>query len=393
VDSVFYEGAFNDAAKDVEDAVREVRTEAANVIKEVKSELSDVFSVFKSDESEQSAKRQNADSKREQAQQNQTQRTRTQYSQTQHSQHAQHRRTQTRKSYGNSAVKGGPSRVLSVVLLVIAIIQMAFGARAIFNAVGSFIGDGGGLTELFLGAFYVLGGIICLGASFWLVQRIRRFKTLHTLISTQGIVDITELAKVSGASKRSVIRDVETMINKGYFGHNAYLDKGVNCIILSEAAAQAARNYADTSASGADKTGSQNSKNEFMAIIVELRELNLAIADVNISKKVDRIEELTAKIFRIVEGDSSKRPRIDRFLSYYLPTTQKLLRSYATFEKQGVKGENISAAKENIGNTLDALIKGYELQLDQLFESDAMDIAAEISVLENLMKQDGLSEK
>jgi hypothetical protein len=386
VDSVFYEGAFNDAARDVEDAVREVRTEAANVIKEVKSELSDVFSVFKSDEPGQSAKRQNADSKQEQAQQNQTQRTRTQYAQTQHTQHAQHRQTQTRKSYGNSAVKGGSSRVLSVVLLVIAIIQMAFGARAIFNAVGSFFGDGGGLTELFLGAFYVLGGIICLGASFWLVQRIRRFKTLHTLISTQGIVDIAELAKVSGASKRSVIRDVETMINKGYFGNNAYIDKGLNCIILSETAAQAARNYADT-------PGPQNPENQFMAIIVELRELNLAIADVNISKKVDRIEELTAKIFRIVEGDSSKRPRIDRFLSYYLPTTQKLLRSYATFEKQGVKGENILAAKENIGNTLDALIKGYELQLDQLFESDAMDIAAEISVLENLMKQDGLSEK
>ena len=110
-----------------------------------------------------------------------------------------------------------------------------------------------------------------------------------------------------------------------------------------------------------------------------------------ISQKVDKIEELTAKIFKIVDESPDKRPRIDRFLSYYLPTTTKLLRAYSTFEKQGIKGENISKAKEKIARTLDTLISGFELQLDQLFEADVMDIAAEINVLENLMKQDGLS--
>jgi hypothetical protein len=78
-------------------------------------------------------------------------------------------------------------------------------------------------------------------------------------------------------------------------------------------------------------------------------------------------------------------------MNYYLPTTLKLLRSYATLEKQGVGGENITSATESIGNVLDTLTKGYEQQLDQLFKSDVIDIASDIDVLENMMKQDGLS--
>jgi len=78
-------------------------------------------------------------------------------------------------------------------------------------------------------------------------------------------------------------------------------------------------------------------------------------------------------------------------MNYYLPTTLKLLRSYATLEKQGINGENITSAKENIGRILDTLATGYAQQLDQLFESDVIDIAADINVLENLMQQDGLT--
>ncbi|MFR3922478.1 MAG: 5-bromo-4-chloroindolyl phosphate hydrolysis family protein [Dysosmobacter welbionis] len=54
---------------------------------------------------------------------------------------------------------------------------------------------------------------------------------------------------------------------------------------------------------------------------------------------MDRLETITAKIFRAVEEDPKKRDRIDTFLNYYLPTTQKLLDSYAEFEAAGVEGE------------------------------------------------------
>ena len=78
-------------------------------------------------------------------------------------------------------------------------------------------------------------------------------------------------------------------------------------------------------------------------------------------------------------------------MNYYLPTTLKILRSYARLEAQGVEGENITAAKARIEGMMDQVVEGFEKQLDKLFSSDAMDIAADVQVLENMLKKDGLS--
>ena len=69
----------------------------------------------------------------------------------------------------------------------------------------------------------------------------------------------------------------------------------------------------------------------------------------------------------------------------------KILRSYARLDAQGVEGENISAAKERIEGMMDQVVEGFEKQLDKLFSSDAMDIAADVQVLENMLKKDGLA--
>lgn len=57
---------------------------------------------------------------------------------------------------------------------------------------------------------------------------------------------------------------------------------------------------------------------------------------------------------------------------------------------QGVIGENISAAKLRIENMMDKVVEGFEKQLDQLFQSDAMDITADVDMLERMLDRDGL---
>jgi len=131
--------------------------------------------------------------------------------------------------------------------------------------------------------------------------------------------------------------------------------------------------------------------NQPAAYLAELRKVNSSIKDETISAKVSRLEELTGKMFKIIDENPQKKPQLRRFINYYLPTTLKLVNSYVVLEKQGIKGENITGAKQNIVNILDTLSTGFEQQLDQLFKSDAIDIAADIAVLENLMQQDGLT--
>ena len=79
-------------------------------------------------------------------------------------------------------------------------------------------------------------------------------------------------------------------------------------------------------------------------------------------------------------------------MNYYLPTTLKLLDSYALLEAQGIEGDNITASKKEIERTMDTLIAGFEKQLDRLFSSQAMDITADVEVLEGMMAQDGLGD-
>jgi hypothetical protein len=79
-------------------------------------------------------------------------------------------------------------------------------------------------------------------------------------------------------------------------------------------------------------------------------------------------------------------------MNYYLPTTLKLLSAYAELEKQTVAGDNIRSSREAIEKMLSQLVFGFEQQLDQMFEADALDISSDITVLERMMAKDGLSE-
>ena len=66
-------------------------------------------------------------------------------------------------------------------------------------------------------------------------------------------------------------------------------------------------------------------------------------------------------------------------------------RAYAQLESQGVEGENIAAAMSRIEGMMGKVVEGFEKQLDQLFQGDAMDITTDVAVLEQMLQKDGLS--
>ena len=126
--------------------------------------------------------------------------------------------------------------------------------------------------------------------------------------------------------------------------------------------------------------------------ISEMKRLNTSIKDEKISADIDRLEDLSAKIFAQVKSDPSKLPQIRKFMDYYLPTTLKLLNAYDRMGAQGVSGENIDATMQRVESMMSTIVAAFEKQLDMLFGSEAMDISADITVLENMMKREGLSE-
>ena len=124
--------------------------------------------------------------------------------------------------------------------------------------------------------------------------------------------------------------------------------------------------------------------------ISELRRLNDAIPDEKISAQIDHLEEVTEKIIDYVIANPAKQSQISRFLDYFLPTTIKLLNAYDRMDSAGVSGANIDGTKGKIEDMLDTVCTAFSRQLDDLYGQEAMDVSAEIKVMEQMLAQEGL---
>ena len=124
--------------------------------------------------------------------------------------------------------------------------------------------------------------------------------------------------------------------------------------------------------------------------IAEMKRLNASIKDEKVSAYIDRLEDVSGKIFEQVKADPSRLPQISRFMDYYLPTTLKILNAYDRMGAAGVSGENIGGTMQRVENMLGTIVTAFEKQLDALYGAEAMDISTDITVLENLMQREGL---
>ena len=95
----------------------------------------------------------------------------------------------------------------------------------------------------------------------------------------------------------------------------------------------------------------------------EMRRLNDSIQDAAISAQIERLSQVSDKIFQQVQKNPSQLPQIRKFMSYYLPTTLKLLRAYDDMSRQGVQGENITGTMERVRGMMSTIVTAFERQL------------------------------
>ena len=121
-----------------------------------------------------------------------------------------------------------------------------------------------------------------------------------------------------------------------------------------------------------------------------MRRLNDAIEDPKISAQIDHLEAVTRKIMDLVAEDPKKLPQIRKFMNYYLPTTLKLLNAYDRMGSAGIDGANITATKGKIEGMMDTISAAFDRQLDALYGEEALDISTDITVMEQMLQQEGL---
>ncbi len=124
----------------------------------------------------------------------------------------------------------------------------------------------------------------------------------------------------------------------------------------------------------------------------ELRRLRASIHEPTVRTRIDEIAVLTEKIFEDIRSDPKDVPQVKRFAGYYLPTTMKLLNAYDRMSGEGT-GENVSGTLRRIEDILDTTVAAYQKQYDALFANEALDIETDITVLESMLKREGLGGK
>ena len=241
------------------------------------------------------------------------------------------------------------------------------------------------LEDLVAASLLALAGAVMVLFGHRKSRDVRRAKKYLLAIGEAEAMELDEISKRVGRSRKKVVRELQKLIDRGLLGDDAYLDLELG-YFLRYGAKVAEAKPEERAAEAQVRTDVRYGK-----ILQDIRAANDRIDDEALSAKIDRLEQITAQILREVSDHPEKGEKMHTFFDYYLPTTQKLLDTYADFEETGVEGENLREAKQRIESTMDSIVEGFVRQLDSLYKTDVMDVESDIRVMESMLRRDGAS--
>ena len=288
------------------------------------------------------------------------------------------------------------------------ILQTVFGGILALGALGlvipfgvlSIVGSAGFVVGFLAGGAALVGGTALLCSGIGTLAKVSRFKVYLKALGTKTSVTLERLSRSVGKNERFVRKELQKMIKQGLFleGH---LDNEQKNLITSDETfqefersrlelEQRKRSQAVQAAKSPDPK-IQEVLDKGNAYVKEIRRCNDEIPGEEISAKIDRMEAIVRKIFERAEAHPEVIPDMKKLMAYSLPMTVKLLNAYADMDRQPVQGETIRKSKQEIDATLDTLNAAFEKLLDELFQDAAIDVSSDISVLNTLLAQEGLT--
>lgn len=260
----------------------------------------------------------------------------------------------------------------------------------------------GNIIALIGGGALLVSGIRQLG-------KIERFKTYCRVLGEKTHCTLDKLARSVGKNAKSVRKELQSMIREGLFleGHMnmeqtilitsdetyALFEQSRLQLEQQRAEADAAlRRTQESKKSNTISPQMQEVLNRGDDFVAQIRRCNDAIPGEEISRKIERIEKIVERIFDRAEEHPEIIPDLKKLMDYYLPMTVKLLNAYADMDAQPIQGETIQNSKREIEATLDTLNVAFEKLLDDLFVDTAIDVSSDISVLNALLAQEGLTD-
>lgn len=230
----------------------------------------------------------------------------------------------------------------------------------------------------------------------------KRFAAYRDMLAPNGFCQIGKLASGVYKTEAFTLKDLKKMIEKGHFPEG-HIDDHKTCFMCTNEIykqylqAMESANEARAKAA-AEEQGLRNMPEDLQQVIKDgeayiktICEANDAIPDEVISDKLLRMEIIVKKIFEYVRENPDQVGQLRKFMSYYMPTTEKLVKAYQQMDEETVQGKNMTKAKKEIAETLDTINEAYEKLYDSMYVDVAMDVSSDIAVLKTMFAQEGLA--
>ncbi len=226
------------------------------------------------------------------------------------------------------------------------------------------------------------------------------YRRYGNLIQDKEVISIRDLAHLAGQTPEEVKANLRRMQENGYLPL-VHFDRDMSTIILTD---QAYQQYLDWEKER-DRRREQEAnmspaEREILELtqegekyIREVRAANDRIPDHAMTAKLDRLEQIMRNIFENVKKHPESARDIRRMIDFYLPTIQKLLDAYIELDSQSGHLDNVKRTKAQIEDSMDIINDAFEKLLNDLFQNVLFDVSSDISVMETMMRQDGLSGK
>ena len=292
--------------------------------------------------------------------------------------------SKVKKAVKNVTKSPNETSKTSKVLQIVGAAAMAIFGVGLLSTIGDAINYWADWESIFSLAGLVAGGGITFFYGRRMQKRQNRIARYVAVLGERDFVTLAELEAIVGKKEKVVKNDIEHMLQKNMLGTGAFLDEGRGILFRSADAYQRFLQERTKKENLTPKEATEGYSGALRAI----REANDRIPDPVFSEKLDRMELVAGKIFKEVEAHPEKLKQASTFFDYYLPTTLKLLGTYSEFEEAGIEGENLNQAKARIESIMDNLLENFEKQLDELYRSEAMDVDADIRVMENMLNRD-----
>ena len=113
------------------------------------------------------------------------------------------------------------------------------------------------------------------------------------------------------------------------------------------------------------------------------------IEDSDIRKELVEINETVSKIIDTILKKPNKEKKINNFFDYYLPVTIKILNKYDEIENQRLMSNEGQKFMMQAKSKIHTINEAFKKQLALLYQSDLVDVGAEMKVLDSMLKADG----